>query len=74
VMGGLKRDDKVHTKRGVPVLMDLPYLGKIFSSQADNFTQTEIVILITPHVITGKEDYAMIRGGIKPFKSYSTEK
>ena len=74
VMGGLKRDDKVHHKKGVPVLMDLPYLGKMFSRQADNFTQTEIVILITPHVITGKEDYAMIRGGIKPFKSYSTDK
>jgi len=73
VMGGLKRDDKVHTKKGIPVLMDLPYLGKMFSHQADSFTQTEIVILITPHVISGHEDYAMIRGGIKPFKSYSTD-
>jgi len=73
IMGGLKKDDKVHTKKGVPMLMDVPYLGKMFSRTADNFSQTEIVIFITPHVISGKEDYTLIRGGIKPFKSYSTD-
>ena len=30
IMGGLKKDDKVHTKKGFPVLMDIPYLGPSF--------------------------------------------
>lgn len=73
VMGGLKKDDKVHTKKGFPVLMDMPYLGKLFSRTADNFSQTEIVIFITPHVVNAHDGYEKIKGSIKPFKTYSTD-
>ncbi|VAX34887.1 hypothetical protein MNBD_UNCLBAC01-1526 [hydrothermal vent metagenome] len=73
IMGGLKKDDKVHTKRGFPVLMDLPVFGNMFSSTSDNFTNTEIVIFITPHILTGKDDYTKLKRTIKPFKSYSTK-
>ncbi len=73
VMGGLKKDDKSHTKRGIPVLMDLPYFGFMFGTTSDNLTRTEIVIFITPTIIKGHEDYAQIKGTIKPFKSYSTD-
>ena len=73
VMGGLKKDDKVHVKKGLPILMDLPWFGKMFSRTADNFSQTEIVILITPKVVTGDHDYEDIKGSIKPFKEYSTD-
>lgn len=74
IMGGLKKDDKVHTKKGLPVLMDLPWVGNMFGRTSDNFNQTEIIIFITPHIVTGAEDYEKIGGGIKPFKSYSTDK
>jgi type II secretory pathway component GspD/PulD (secretin) len=73
IMGGLKKDDKVHTKKGFPVLMDVPVFGKFFGRTADNFAKTEIVIFITPHIVTGKEDFSKIRGTIKPFKSYNSE-
>jgi type II secretory pathway component GspD/PulD (secretin) len=73
VMGGLKKDDKVHTKKGLPVLMDMPVFGKFFGRTSDNLAITEIVIFITPHIVTGKEDYTKIRGTIKPFKSYSSD-
>lgn len=72
VMGGLKKDDKVHAKKGLPVLMDLPWVGSMFSRTSDDFTQTEIVIFITPHIVAGVEDYENYKGAIKPFKSYST--
>ena len=72
IMGGLKKDDKVHTKRGFPVLMDMPILGPVFSRSSDDFTNTEIVIFITPHVLTGEDDYMKVRRTIKPFKEYST--
>ncbi|MCA9401107.1 MAG: type II secretion system protein GspD, partial [Candidatus Omnitrophica bacterium] len=73
IMGGLKKDDKSHTKKGFPVLMDLPVFGPFFGRQSDEFNETEIVIFITPHVLYGDEDYNDMKGTIKPFKSYSTD-
>lgn len=73
IMGGLKRDDKVHVKKGYPGLMNMPIVGGLFGRSNDDFTQTEIAIFITPHIVTGKHDYSQIKGGIKPFKSYSTK-
>ncbi|OGX10165.1 MAG: hypothetical protein A2Y06_00125 [Omnitrophica WOR_2 bacterium GWA2_37_7] len=73
IMGGLKRDDKSHTKKGFPVLMDLPLFGPMFGRTSDEFQQTEIVIFITPRIIKSHDDYEMIKGTIKPFKTYSTD-
>lgn len=73
VMGGLKKNDKVHTKKGVPVLMGLPLVGKAFSRTEDNFNQTEIAIFITPKIVSGADDYEKLRGNIKPFKKYSSD-
>lgn len=74
VMGGLKKDDKVHTQKGVPLLQDIPWIGSAFRRVDDDFDQTEIVIFITPKIITGAGDYEKLKGGIKPFKEYSSGK
>lgn len=73
VLGGLKRDDKSHIKKGLPVLMDMPMIGKLFSRANDDFNQTEIVIFITPHIVKSSDDYTKLQGTIKPFKKYSTD-
>lgn len=70
ILGGLKKDNKVHINKGVPVLMDIPFVGKLFQRTADTITTTEIMIFITPHIVSGKTDYTQIRGAIKPVKSY----
>lgn len=70
VMGGLKKDDKVRTKKGFPLLMDIPFLGKLFSRVSDTIESTEIVIFITPHIVTKDDDYMSMKGSIKPFKDY----
>ncbi|MDP8264962.1 MAG: secretin N-terminal domain-containing protein [Candidatus Aceula lacicola] len=70
VMGGLKKDDKKHIKKGFPFLMDIPFLGNFFSATSDDITTTEIVIFITPHIVSGEEHYLDARGTIKPYKSY----
>ncbi len=71
VLAGLRKDDKAHVKKGVPILGDMPWLGKLFSSESDSMTSTEIVIFITPHIMTGKENYKESNGSIKPSKSYN---
>lgn len=71
IMAGLRKDDKVHTKKGLPILMDIPYLDKFFSREADSISSSEIVIFITPHILTGKENYKAPDGTIKPSKAYN---
>ena len=73
ILAGLKKHDKVHTQKGFPGLMNMPVLGFMFGRKYDHFTQTEIVIFITPHIVSGKDDYARMKAAIKPFKSYSTD-
>ncbi len=71
IMGGLKKDDKVHTKKGLPILMDMPFMGKFFSRTSDHIESTEIVIFLTPHIIEKGDDYVSMKGSIKPFKNYA---
>lgn len=73
IMGGLKKEDKVHTKQGLPVLMDLPLFGPMFGRVSDDATSTEIAIFITPKIVSGKDDLSKVKGTIKPFKKYSTD-
>jgi general secretion pathway protein D len=71
VMAGLRNQDKVHTKKGIPGLMDLPFFGGLFSRTSDTLTNTEIVILITPHIVHGGDDYSKEIGTIKGSKEYN---
>jgi general secretion pathway protein D len=56
VMGGLMRTDTSQTVEGIPGLMSIPYLGKLFSSESIKNTKTELMIFITPHIISTVED------------------
>jgi len=71
VMAGLRNQDKVHTKRGIPGLMDIPWIGGVFSETSDTLTNTEIVILITPHIVKGTDDFDKTIGTIKGAKTYN---
>jgi type II secretory pathway component GspD/PulD (secretin) len=71
VMAGLRNQNKVHTKKGIPGLMDIPLLGGAFSRTTDTLTNSEIVILITPHIVKGGDDYAKEIGTIKGAKTYN---
>ena len=70
ILGGLKKDNKVHTKKGLPGLMDIPIVGRIFSRATDSIEKTEIVLFITPHIITGDKNLYDINGTIQPSKDY----
>ncbi len=51
VIGGLKENKMTDSDKGIPFLMDIPFIGKAFTSTSKNDTKTEIVILLTPHII-----------------------
>ncbi|MBF0571351.1 MAG: type II secretion system protein GspD [Candidatus Omnitrophica bacterium] len=71
VMAGLRNQNKSHTKKGIPGLMDIPWIGGAFSRTADTLTNSEIIILITPHIVKGTDDFEKTVGAIKGSKTYN---
>ena len=51
VLAGLINDNDTRNSQGVPGLGDLPVVGRLFRSQRDVNDKTEIVLLITPHLV-----------------------
>lgn len=71
IIGGLKRDEKVRNHDKVPYLGDIPILGIPFNSKTERVLHTELLILITPHVIYGDQLVADDkRPGERRFLSY----
>ncbi|MCK8816844.1 SPOR domain-containing protein [Natroniella sulfidigena] len=51
VIGGLIKDEEFERKRKLPLLGDLPLLGRIFSWTTTETDKTELVIFMTPTII-----------------------
>lgn len=56
VMGGLMRTTETKTIEGIPFLMDIPFLGRLFSTYGTTTNKTELMLFITPHIISNTED------------------
>lgn len=52
ILAGLIQDEDRKNAARVPGLGDIPILGRLFSNQEDKKTKTEIVLAITPRVLT----------------------
>ena len=51
VLGGLVQDQRSKTANQIPVIGDLPIVGNAFKDKDDKIDKTELIIMITPHVI-----------------------
>jgi general secretion pathway protein D len=51
VMGGLIQTSVNNNNEGIPLLKDIPVVGKLFQSQSGSRVRTELVIMIVPQVI-----------------------
>ena len=51
VLAGLINDQDRRAATGLPGLSQLPLLGRLFGVQRDERNKTEIVMLITPHIV-----------------------
>jgi hypothetical protein len=56
VIGGLIGERKSKTRSGIPYLMNLPVVGRFFGTTTDESRRTELIMLITPHVIRNREE------------------
>lgn len=51
IIGGLIAENAIENRKFVPVLSDLPFIGKIFQSTSIDKEQRELLIFITPNVV-----------------------
>jgi general secretion pathway protein D len=50
-LGGLISRTHSNSKNGIPFLQDIPVLGNVFRSSSYDDSKTELMVLITPHVV-----------------------
>ncbi len=56
VLGGIIDDEVRRNRSGVPYLMDVPVLGRLFRVDSEEVVRTELIILITPRVIRNRQE------------------
>ena len=52
MLGGVYREEVTTSTSKTPLLGDIPYVGSLFKKKEDNKTKTELLIFITPSIIT----------------------
>ena len=56
VLGGLITESKSQGRSGIPFLSKIPVLGYLFGTTTDKFNKTELLLMVTPHVINNQEE------------------
>jgi len=76
-LGGLIRDSLSYGDSGVPVLKDIPLLGKLFSSTTDTKDRTELLIFLRPRILrspaAARDMTDQLRKGLSGLDAMMTE-
>jgi general secretion pathway protein D len=64
-LGGLMKDNESLAETKVPLLGDIPLIGHLFKYTAKTREKTELLILVTPSILTSTDDAAKITGEIR---------
>ena len=65
VLAGLISDSSTTGSSGVPLLSKIPLIGGLFGTQTLNKKRTELVLLITPTVVTNADDARAVTDEIR---------
>ena len=53
VIAGLTQSERTEFRSGIPLLMDLPVIGRLFRVNREQVIQRDLIILVTPHIVRG---------------------
>jgi len=66
VIGGLTVTQVSVTKTGIPLLVDLPLIGKLFGRTATQEDKRDLLILVTPHIVDDGEKLSQPAAPARP--------
>ncbi len=61
ILSGLLRKREFDLHRRVPLLADIPLLGDLFRYDATSTARTELLIILTPHVVRSRVESEMLK-------------
>jgi general secretion pathway protein D len=61
VLGGIISTTKNKTVNKVPLLGDIPLIGNLFKNTTNDIQRTELIVLLTPHIVRTPEDAQHLR-------------
>ena len=64
-IAGLIRDSSRWGRSGIPFLSDIPILGGLFGATGRSNTRTELIVLLTPHVIRTPDKFQELTQGVR---------
>lgn len=71
VIGGLMKDKDVEDNYGVPILMHIPFLGTFFRKTVITKEKQELLVFVTPHILTPQYLESMTQPAIKDMEEKS---
>jgi len=60
IIGGLIQDTKTDTVTKIPLLGDIPLLGNLFTRKQKDEAKSELIIILTPHVVQATTEIAAL--------------
>jgi general secretion pathway protein D len=60
VIGGLMTSDKASSESKIPILGDIPLLGNLFKRKTTSNGKNELLIFLTPHIVSTPTELAMM--------------
>ncbi len=61
ILGGLIKSSDGNSVSKIPILGDIPILGKLFTSKGDSSNKVNVVIYITPYIVPKSSDLTKLR-------------
>lgn len=55
VLAGLTQTERTEARSGIPLLMNLPLIGRLFRVDRQQSIQRDLIILVTPHIVRGTQ-------------------
>ena len=65
MLAGLIRDEERTVLAGVPGLIDLPLIGRLFARNRKESLQTDIILTLTPHIVRTLD---VTEADLRPFR------
>jgi general secretion pathway protein D len=59
-LGGMIQESKTTSRTQVPIVGDIPILGNAFKQKDNSIGKTELIIIITPHVIRNLDEARLV--------------